>query len=276
MTCMEELLKQDKWNWKLLLLSVEGVLIAFFIWKTQCRGGLLALLFIGSMFISRMIRQRKNKSYICKAIGMIVLFIVLFVPIWQSVNRITFHLSEKLGTVVTFETDVQNLEACEQNSFWGLQLQVYAADSKLIQKFDSKSLDAMLSGRITIWKAYIRHMNLWGHANKEIIGKNQIYAHNAMIGIGYRYGVLALIPYVIMWCLVIGKAVKYMILNGNRKFAFLPFGLCIGYVMLSMTDALEQPWRDIIWIMAYFVMGILFIDDEQHMVEKGTLILQSM
>ena len=104
-------------------------------------------------------------------------------------------------------------------------------------------------------------MNLFGHEkNPKLWGKRRL-PHNAFLGIAYRYGVFAVVPYILMLGALLVRTFRY----GNKKvkYAGMPFLICLISILMSMTDNVEQPFVWLPWIALYLMMGIVFADEEQ-------------
>ncbi len=259
-----------KWKgnaWKIILLAIEADLLIFFLWKAQCRGSFIVVFVLTCVFLIKRISERKQKGERLARAGIIVMTLLMLFPIWYASDWITWNVPQKLGTVKVHQADSYKpkLSSSLKNP---LTMEVYASN-KVISKLQSGTLDELLSGRVTIWKGYLREMNLWGHKNVVNINGKACFAHNSIIAIMYRYGVFAGIPYILMWIGIVESAVQYMSRkkSGGKVFGygFFPFALCIGYIVLSLNDALEQPWRDSIWLLTYFVIGIFMVKRDEEM-----------
>ena len=262
-----------------LLIYLIGLISAYyFIWLTQSRAGLLAAGFCFFYFLVHVFRMRKGGQYGLRTIWTFLLSIILVVPVLWIQDTALHNLADKLGTTLYFPNDYWMIGAPEtgksqqeipddilmkdeyQSLFWGNYVYAEEMDttsSRFLKKFPS--LDILSSGRITIYKEYIGHLNLWGHKKDLSVGGMKYRAHNAILQIGYRYGIFAIIPYTIMILYVIYYGVYYLkVYFGKRKrYAVLPILLIIGCMILMMLDNIERNFRYLPWITFYLLVGFL-------------------
>lgn len=259
-TCVEEYMRgQEHGKWKACFYGAEGCAILYFLWKTQSRGALLACLFTGILFFLRLWRVRIDMHQIKKALQILAVFLVLCVPVMEGMEWMLWNVPGKLHTEVVFQKDMKMAwEGGGSGSIFTETVQ--ASQTRFVQRLKASSLDAFTSGRITVWKAYLRKMNLWGHEFREdVSGTKDQASHNMVIEIAYRYGVAAVAAFIVLWGFLLKRTWKGL---GERKsFSFAPAGWLVSYVVLAMLDILEQPWIYIAWLLAYTVMGYWMTDD---------------
>ncbi len=144
-------------------------------------------------------------------------------------------------------------ETMEADSIWG----------RIANSIDNNStLNELSSGRITIYKAYIQKFNVCGHkrVSLNINGKKVAHAHNNYIQFAYSYGVICLPFYLIMTMFSIIGSVKFFMTNRrkNATYAFLIPGICIGFVVATMTECLFLPFEMFPAFAYWFAFGDLF------------------
>lgn len=250
---------------KVFLLSLEACLIFFFLWKTQCRGAFIAAFIMTAIFIFRQLRCLKGKRNKFPFFYLILILLLIF-PVYNICDWITLNIPYKFGTVVIYEID--NYMPQKEISFNSpFIMKVFASGNELIDRLQANNLDELFSGRITIWKSYIRQMNLLGHNELVKIKIKTYYSHNMFLEIMYRYGVFTLIPYVFMWIGAMESAIRYMKIGKRKENGCVLFPIMIftGFLILSMNDALEQPFRDTIWLIAYFIIGLFMFKPDKKM-----------
>lgn len=233
-------------------LEVCGAVISgYFIWKTQSLTVIVALVIALLIFSYRIFLIRHtHKAYAVRNIGAALL---LSIGICFVMGPVLKHIPVWLGTKVTFEKDVYIYAA--DTDFFGNPVKAQAAN-RLIDKIKSiGDLEEMSSGRIVYWKDYIRQFNLWGNYGKGIVRAKLENPHNAVIGIGYRYGIFAIIPYVII--ILYGLYYSYMEKEKNGK-SMLPFTWLLTVLVVAMSDNVEQPFLWISWFIMYFMIGYSF------------------
>lgn len=242
--------------YKNLLLCIENCIILFFIYRTESRGGLLTGMILMLLFLVHFFRvsiRRKNWRWILCIQMIILIFPVFYVCELtyikvQSISpfSITYEVAQKEEDVYAGDFKVENKDI------------VYAGEgTHLVESLGAKTFGAFTSGRTVIWKRYIRDFNLFGHYNKEYIGGLSMHSHNAFLYMIYLYGILSIIPYCVMWIMLFYQATIFQ--KRRFSYSFLPKILLAGFFVQAMTDTLEEPFSMESWIIAYIVMGILFI-----------------
>lgn len=253
-------LVQEK-NKRILWNCVELLAVLTFLWKTQTRGAMLAIGTMGILACWYLIWSKKKKGY--RLLSKWVMYMaVLFLPVYGSISWGITTIPYKLDTGIVMENDF--VKPAIENFGETFKMKVYAAEategiaqSRVVNSLKMGSLEEISSGRTIYWKVYIRNMNLWGHEWKAIIVGKGHDAHNSLLAIAYRYGIFTIIPYVIMWIYSIIYAVRYAAAK-KKSYGFLPLALCIGYMIVSLIDAEEQPYINFVWFTMYFMIGGLF------------------
>lgn len=256
LSSLENVLRQKKMDMKLLLLTMELIEIIFFLWKAQGRTAILTVFTMGLVWIMGLFLERKKYCYGRKKILILIIsVIILFIPISAVSEWSIANIPNKLHTEIIFPEEEYLLNSSEQVGIAGGK--VYAAEKKIEQRFQAKSLDGFLAGRLTIWKTYLKNMNLFGHYDCLKISGVWVTAHNSILTVGYQYGVFAIVPYLILWIACCVRALR-LYRKKEWKYHLLPLLICIGYCMVAFVDAQENPWRNSLWIVAYLVIGVLF------------------
>lgn len=260
-------------NWKYeLLVWIEWIAVLFFAWKTQARGNMLAMSIIFLLYCIYWWKLRK------RVFGRVNLRWITILGITMVIQNIAMqwsieNLPHLLKTQFTIERDVYKDEEILLNSNEWFLLKVEAANKKtnnyekmpnrIIGSIDATSLEQLTSGRTRYWKSYTRQMNLLGHEKKGTVNGKRTSAHNGFFDISHRYGVFIIIPYIILWGNLLFRGVRKTLLTKESSDMMLPFVVCVGYFVVSMSEPLEQPFSYAIWIGAYFLMGILMQSDER-------------
>ena len=270
--------KRNGWN---ILIRIGVVLTAYQIWMTQSLTGCLALCIITFAWsLSYRIRHKLSKKkvghFLFAAAALVVAVCCTAGYSW-GIN----HVPQMLGTQVIFPEDDYPIPVVENPS----TMQVQAAEvddsgsgdveesmvtdkesanfitnSRLYKKImQSTTLDQLTAGRTTIYLGYIRQMNLFGHYFRADVSGKEWSAHNEIIGLAYRYGVFAVIPY--LFILVYYMIYSFRIFKYSYRtnpYAFCIFGVWVAGFSKLMADKFEQPFRSLGWMVFYLLIGILF------------------
>lgn len=224
-----------------------------FLWLTQSRTTLVAALLILSLALFKFIVMRKK--YVNKLrtiIALIIIFLVIpvvwIISIW-SINNISLKDSEQKIIVEDINNRVMVANASENSS-------------RIVKTLKgSTSLKQFSNGRFEYWMTHIRNMNLLGHKDYsyvEMLGDISP-SHNAVIGMMYKYGLLAGIPYIIMLLSAFCYALKYFINNSFKsKNAMLLLNIVTAFILCAMLDTMdERPFWRMLWIVFYLMVGFL-------------------
>ncbi len=126
----------------------------------------------------------------------------------------------------------------ETNSF-GNQYEV-------IEKVGPEGMDESMNIRLSIYAAYIRDLNWFGHSEKE--GHYQFsdidyfswHAQNVWLQVAYSYGISAGIVFLAITVLLFKKHFRSLRLAGDDPYAVFPFFLCLVFFLYGL---LELDWN---------------------------------
>lgn len=247
--------KKVRCYWECILLDI----LLVFLWKTQTRGALFTVILLIISMVILFIKRKGGSKFIFKW-GSFAL--VLFFPVYGAVSWGISAVPKKIEAKLVMEAEplqpvIQDMDNIFANKVYATEKK---EDSRIMQTLKRGSLNEISTGRIVIWKSYIRNMNLLGHQSKAISRGKKHDAHNAFLMIAYRYGIFTLIPYVLLWLYIILYGIRN--LKNRQENSFLILGLCVSYMFISMIDAEEQPYVNIIWFSMYFVVGMLFQNEK--------------
>lgn len=132
------------------------------------------------------------------------------------------------------------------------------------------SLDSFSSGRINIWKEYLGKVGLLGHGELLEIDGVKISAHNGIISMMYRYGILAGTIQLI-FIVEVGSVVwRFFRRKAKGEYEFLLAGVFAAYLFASMLDTCDEgmlAWLN--WYAFYFIIGYLIQENRQERVESN-------
>lgn len=240
--------------------NVILIIIALdFLWKSQCRGAMLAFLFVIVGAIAIICVRRKTQEILC-GIKLGLLLFTLALPVGSLLDYGLEHVAEKLGTVVALEQD-EHVEREVKEGFWVVTVKADSLSDKLSnskwgKKLQSNSIEEFSSGRTIIWKAYLRNLNLYGHYYRMNVNGSGCYAHNEILQHAYDYGIFMFIPYMYMIFYIIKYIWDYGVKN-NEAWILLWNTFC-SWILMGMVDITELPFQRFTWLIPCLLMGILF------------------
>lgn len=265
---LDELFYQEN-KWKSIFFkTLELLLAGYLLFISTCRASEVSAVLCLILFSAKIKMNLKNKQYMKNVAVFCVTVAIASVPFIKvadwGIKNIPTILKTDISTGVQ-TVGSQDVLARENTPI----VYAKAGQEQVIEKIKQqkefavkyRKVDIWTNYRISIWKTYIEHLNLWGHYGNEMVyspTRNiKIGAHNMFLTIMYRYGVFMLIPYLASVCIMVGFGIKYMVRNGKTagNCSFLPLGLGSAYIISAMFGNIEQPMRYIPWIVFYFLMG---------------------
>lgn len=253
--------------------------------------GLLFGLFVA--LIIELVKSKKKRfvwlKYGLALISLIVLFKPTFlayryIPAYYAANvdqPKLFPGEDMLGTKVMFGDSINSKKYTTMESYlrlafgkWGILIDFEGKESdkkeSTAEKFENAKFDGrdVTNGRVTIWKMYLKRMNLMGHYPQHIEmdeGPDPIiyHAHNSYFTVAYEYGVIqGVIYFVLMIYTYIWSIIMYIKKDDKESmhmFAFLATGVC---VMTQVTEWITRPQYIIFQFLIIAVIALLFEKSE--------------
>lgn len=260
---------------------VQLALVVFYLSVSQARTAMLAIVAIFLLWLAlRLYMGKKQGRYanFVRGLTALVLTCVICYPVFFAGIR---HLPKIVGHPILFEEDVLYLsngekiedigdkvlaesdeiesidldkeKPIEENSIWG----------RLMDSLDSnETLNKISSGRITIYKAYMKKLNVKGHSRVtlKVNGKRVSHAHNNWLQFAYTYGVISMLFYAVITVLSIVRSIRFYMTNRRRNatYAFLIPAICVGFVVATMTECLFLPFEVFPAFAYWFAFGDIF------------------
>lgn len=259
---------------------LQLALVLFYLSVSQARTAMLAIVAVFILWIVlRIYMGKMQKRYMNFVRGLIFLVLITAIcyPLFYAGVR---HIPKIVGHPIMFEEDVlylsngekiedigdkvlaesdaiESVEVTdrniEDNSIWG----------RIVKSLDSNAtLNKISSGRITIYKAYIKKLNIKGHnrVTLKINGKKVSHAHNNWLQFAYTYGVISMLFYTVITVLSLIRSIRFYMTNRRRNatYAFLIPGICVGFVVATLTECLFLPFEVFPAFAYWFAFGDLF------------------
>lgn len=105
-------------------------------------------------------------------------------------------------------------------------------------------LDVMSNGRITIFRSYLKEMNLTGHdeMGAELPnGEIAIHAHNTYIQVAYDHGIIVGILFALLMLTAIISSIYYYSVNKDKEpLSLMPFAVIIGFSVAGISEWVFQ------------------------------------
>lgn len=158
-----------------------------------------------------------------------------------GINLAVSTLPEKLGTEIIYENEKLEIKA-EISGLEKLQAEK--------PEYYSKISYAGYVNKREIWENYLQKLNLFGHADIMTINQVKTGAYNGWIEMMYRYGLFILLPYILLFISVLASAWRR---KGELLYLIVP------YMIIMLSQNIEMPFTEPLWILCYLGMGEYFI-----------------
>ncbi len=277
-------------SWKKSLpVYLQLALVIFYLIVSQARTAMLAIASIFLLWIGLRIYMGKKEgrylNFIRGLLSLVVISVLCYPVFLAGIKNLpglvghpivfdedVLYLSngekiEDIGDKVLAESDVIETvqvpdEQAQDNTIWG----------RIKRSLDNNStLNKISSGRITIYKAYVKKLNLRGHRRValNINGKKVSHAHNNWLQFAYTYGIPSMLFYTVITVLSLIWSIRFYMTNRRRNatYAFLIPAICVGFVVATMTECLFLPFEIFPAFSYWFAFGDIF---EKVVAEKST------
>lgn len=240
---------------------IELITSLFFVWKTQTRTALAAVLFIiivvGAMQLVICKREHLRKNAIIITVCTILLTPILFIGLEIGIHT----LPERLKTDIEFKNDAVEIITNKKVVY---AAQADGEENRVLYSFSGSSLEGITSGRTIFWKSYLREMNWLGHEKyANVLGKRQ-NSHCALLQIPYQFGVFTVIPYFFFVLFILINSIRNMFhyVKDKKEESIFVFGVVIIFVLNAMFQVIEVLFSGFIWVIFYLFSGMLFFEEE--------------
>ncbi len=261
--CLLQQNQTEDWHkklWKKYLISVSGAAIAFFflLRAAQITGyvvaAVMSLLFAGNIFFAvKENFMEFSKIRIWMAYGGVAAFLIVC-----GVHISTKYLPGLLGTEIEYKREVLETGLSDEmkEAFDALKPGLMAG---VRQKEDFEPF--------VVWKTYIRKWNLLGNSAKALkVFRKRVQAGSGYITLAYRYGMFALLPYVIWQLSLVLTGIKKYVQGRNKiRIRDRNFWLCtvvIAFLGFCMYGNVELPFGHPLWLCCYLGTGYWFTNAE--------------
>lgn len=268
-----------------ILLGFSSALILYTNSRTGQLSQIVVILFVGMTFLYS--NRDKLKEKIFKVLIPVAFVMLLAIPTTIEVLKFGNSCGSRIVAFVEQKTEVNNSEQSQESDTVGQggealeqepagevtdNEEVQGAEGFLDynqQKTDiaGKDVDAISTGRVSIWKEYIKKVKLFGNGEEEKfwIESRQAYyttAHMTPLTVAFRFGAVCAAVYVL--CLVLSglKAIQY---GGSSKEAYrlLPLAITMAFGVTSMLASINTPFSYMITMYYYYIQTVLISKSEK-------------
>ena len=274
---------QKKKSFKKLIPTIFSIaLVLFYVSISQARTALIAVIGVFvTWVIARIIVNRKSvriKQFIIGVGATLICTVACYPVFYQAVTHIPYWI----GHPIVFADDTVYYSDGSKAQIGEMLLAEsvgvddvfveetdggYWNNNFLVRIFNSldagATLDRISSGRITIYKAYLRKLNFKGHRNisMKINDHKVAHSHNNYVQFGYTYGYLSMFFYFLITVLSVLFAAKHYLKNFRKSpgYSFLALGISVSFVLSTLTECLFLPFEVFPAFAYWFTFCDLFV-----------------
>ena len=148
------------------------------------------------------------------------------------------YIAEAADTEVLEDSDNEGSDTYYDESSTEGEEEV-ASEGEEEQTSEDESVDDYSNGRIDIWKAYIKELNLTGHDEMGAVaedGELLAHAHNVYIQVAYDHGIPVGILFVFVIVAGIAFSGVYYFRNQRSFASAVPFAVITGFAIAGLTE----------------------------------------
>jgi hypothetical protein len=139
-------------------------------------------------------------------------------------------------------------------------MEVIAMDTPVMESiaYDTRIAN-FLTGRNLFWMGFFRETNFLGHEYYPDLWGGARSPHNGVVGITYRYGIMAICPYVLMFANGCTQSLmKYIRNRFSSSCGFFVLVGTVGIMLVNLVENFERPLLATEWLCWYWIIGYLF------------------
>lgn len=230
------------------------------------RTGMSAVLVVfASYLILRCIKKGAEKKELFKRMAVLIIVCVV------SYFSVAWFFSLRQYLPLPFYDNEKNQFYFLDNDLeWGDALKQINETNAQKLDFEGKDIDTISSGRSTIWKTYIKELNLRGHSSSGELFVEEFVdipwrsnytstAHNFLLQQSYNHGILAGIISLILNIYGGILAVTYA-LRKNGPYSAMPLLIILAFGVTSLLASLTTSFHYLILLYYFFMHAPLLME----------------
>ena len=270
--------------WKnIALIGISATLVFYTNSRTGQLACIVVLLVISFLYLYNNRIQRKTSllRHILPVVVSIMLFLPVTVYIFQGVhwasNQIVHSITEqKVSSLSSSEEQadgdaIQGEEQVDEDAIHdekqtaedvvhGVQGFIETNEGKTSN--DGKNLDQISTGRLSIWKEFVRHIRPFGTDEKVsfyIESRNVYYAtaHNTPLEYAVHSGAFCGILYFLFNIFAGMSSLRFAVRESKKKYSLLPIAVTMAFGVCSMLGSLKTPFAYVLATYYFFVQAPL-------------------
>ena len=241
---------------KIVLFGVGAAASAYYLYESYTLICIFAAALVILLLGVLLLKTRKDLALgMAGSLRMIAIAVICSIVVIFPLNLSLNSLPQQLGTNLVYEKEKWETRL-DAETIAAIQ----AADPSVLEGVEQSSE----VGLKQIWIKYLGESNLFGHNGVLYVGHIKTMACTGFLEMAYRYGIFILIPYSLLLLGCLFRAYR------EREYLMLATTLAYGIVML--TQNVELPFAQPLWIVFYLGMGNWFAADrEKQEAEDGEI-----
>ena len=229
------------------------------------------LVLLCALVLNAVKHRKKLGAFFLRRVAPIILTLILAIPLTLGLFKMTGGIRESvlsngmgLHAIVEriFRSDETQMPEepideplPEEGDAW---LQDVVENNKDRYTTQGKTLDRILSGRVSVWTEFSKHITLLGEDGEIsyfVEPRNQTYntAHNTFLQYAVQYGAIAACFFAIFVVLSGVRSVRYAMKSRDGNYVWMPLLVAIAFGAIALMETL-QPSYDNMLATYYFVV----------------------
>lgn len=232
---------------KMILFGIGATVSVYYLYVSYTLICIVTSIVVILLFAVMLLQKRKYFTLgMPKTVGMLLVAIIFSVAVILPFHMALKSLPGYLGTNLEYQDD--KLETRLDVA----TVEAYQLSDPMVWREVTSTAD--LSAK-QVWKEYLGRMNLFGHADMLYVDHQQTMAGDGWIEMAYRYGIFILIPYslLLISCLYCAWKEK----------SYLMFAATVAFGIVMLTQNIELPFAQPLWLVFYLGMGGWFVSEEE-------------
>lgn len=241
--------------------GITGIAFAFLLMSLNRTGLLAVILILPILLLAATIAEHRDgiKGFLRRLLILLGIMIAFFVVVFTIIRTVPAIVSKPIAYDVEqllYKPSVEPGEEWDSPNFITVKLFFEKVRQRLFLDADAGvnvNADKLSSGRLVIWKAYLRELNWTGHEKISVElenGRTAAHAHNTYIQNAHDFGIGVGVYFIVVYIFSGAAAILYFLKSEDKEMRLIPLALIGTFGISSLTEWTFQPT---------FPMGFAFL-----------------